>query len=48
VLRQLIGGGFANDNDEKELTCGFGKPYYQPPDGKFSGIGYRCCRDAKR
>lgn len=47
VLRQLWGGGFANDNHEKELTCGFKKPMFQPPNGNFSGIGYRCCKGAR-
>ena len=42
-LRQLWGGGYANDNHEDELTCGFRKPLYQPPHQKSSGVGYRCC-----
>ena len=47
-LRQLWGGGFANDNDENELSCGFRKPLFQPPTQNHSGIGFRCCRDARQ
>lgn len=47
ALRQLWGGGFANDNVDNELTCGFRKPLYQPKNQRHSGIGYRCCRDVR-
>jgi formylglycine-generating enzyme required for sulfatase activity len=47
TLRQLWGGGFANDNVDQELTCGFRKALYQPANQRHSGIGYRCCRDAR-
>ena len=47
TLRRLQGGGFANDDEEKELGCGFRRPVHQPINQRHSGIGYRCCRDAR-
>jgi len=45
VLRELRGGSFSNY--EKPAHCVTMPLAYQPPNDAWSGLGFRCCTDAR-
>ncbi|MCS6798176.1 MAG: formylglycine-generating enzyme family protein [Myxococcota bacterium] len=45
TLRELRGGGFANGGSA--IECVPEDRFYQPPDARFDGYGFRCCADAR-
>ncbi|MEC7525794.1 MAG: SUMF1/EgtB/PvdO family nonheme iron enzyme [Myxococcota bacterium] len=45
TLRELRGGSFANY--EKPAQCVTDPLAFQPPEVRFDGQGFRCCRDAR-